>query len=199
MPRIELGSKFYLFLHDESGVANNYGDREVHLLISAHGGYMNLFGPLKSSQFQVPRWCRLHFYASHGASISDPSITGIAKGQYQVSETYEPQDLITDYELSKYQGSHNSAGETYDSITSAISRNNWNVEQGVQSATRNFGFYFDVLTVRNRQFQSDPKLSDVLAALDQAGRRYENIHCSFCRSKMFGDSPTESATAFGAA
>jgi hypothetical protein len=199
MPQIELGSKFYLFLHDETGVANNYGDREVHLLISAHGGYMNLFGPLRSAQIRVPRWCRLNFYADHGASLSDPSVGGIAKGQYQVSESYEPQDLITDYELSKYQGSHNSAGETYATIKTAIDINNYNVGLGNQSQTRNFGFYFDVLTVRNRRFRSDPSLSDVFTALDQAGRRYENIHCSFCRSKMFGSSPTQSATAFGTA
>ncbi len=190
--QIPLGEKFYLFTP-----ANDFNAEEDHLLISAHGGYTNLKGPLGTSSFEVPKWVQLHFYASHGNSLNDPTVYGIMKGQVQVKETSGPGTRVTNYSLSKYQGRHGSANETYGSIGGNIDQNVGVVDDiGRFNLSRNFGFRFSVLTVRNRRFRSDPSLSDALAALATAGYRFENIHCSFCRSSMFG-SGTESAAVYG--
>ncbi len=193
--RIVLGSKFYLFRNNEGG----FNAAEDHLLISAHGGYMDLWGPLKSNIIRVPEWTQLYFYAAHGSTIRDPGVYNILKGNFQVSETVGSGGSVTNYELSKYQGSHGNENETYASISANIDQNN-GVLEDVQSGankSRNYAFRFDVLTVRNRRFRSDPTLSDVFAALAENNYRYENIHCSFCRSPMFGRSGDASAQRWG--
>jgi len=197
--QIALGEKFYLF------TANGFDRETDHLIISAHGGYWNLFGPLGSSSIPVPDWTRLHFYAAHGSTISDPEIYPLMRGDYQVSETVSPGSRVTDYTLSKYQGRHGNRNETYTSIDRHIDRNidhlSYIAEQAALgvSSQRNFGFRFHVLTVRNRWFQFSPTLSEALATLDRGGWRYENIHCSFCRNPMLSFSPpSANATPFGA-
>jgi len=118
--KIPLGEKYYLFKHSDGPVDPSTD----HLLISAHGGYMNLFGPLGSKHITVPSWTQLHFYGGHGATLQDPSVYGIMKGDFQVLETQGPGTTVTNYELSKYQGKHNTGGtETYGSISDNIDRN----------------------------------------------------------------------------
>ncbi len=195
MAQIELGSKFYIFAPDDS-----FNAEEDHLLISAHGGYLNLRGPLGTRQIRVPSWTQLYFYADHGSTIQDPGVYNIIKGEYQVSETKGPGAFVTDYSLSKYQGRHGGGdGETYASISDQVGRNA-GVLKDVASGSnkgRNFAFKFHVLTVRNRRLRSDPDLSDVFAALTSAQRQYQNIHCSFCRSPMLGQSGDAAAKKFG--
>ncbi len=119
MARIELGSRFYIFAPDDS-----FNAAEDHLLISAHGGYMNLFGPLGRNQIRVPAWTQLYFYADHGSTIQDPGVYNIMKGEYQVSETKGPGSVVTDYALSKFQGRHGGGeDETYAKISEQVSRN----------------------------------------------------------------------------
>ncbi|MCA9543661.1 MAG: hypothetical protein KC613_04705 [Myxococcales bacterium] len=179
-----------------------------HLLISAHGVFVQelaFFGrPLST---RVPAWCQLHFYAPHGDSILDPTVPAILSGSYQVFETIRPGSPVVDYRLSKYQGRHGSVNETYESITENLRANEAVLDTIQQQAAKgraikfgpNFAFHFDVLTIRNRWWMKasvGEKLSDVLQALATAGYRYENIHCSFCRSPMIGGG-TSSATRFG--
>lgn len=195
--QISLGDRFYLFADDA------FDSETDHLIISAHGGYSNLFGPLGSKSTKVPDWTQLHFYAGHGNSIIDPGIYDLMKGNHQTKETSGPGSRVTNYTLSKYQGRHGNADETYDSLKNNVRRNidrlDYIDEQAALGTAldRNFGFRFHVLTVRNRRFKSDPRLSDALAALDRAGRRYENIHCSFCRSPIYGSSGSERAAQYG--
>jgi hypothetical protein len=195
MARIELGERFYIFAPDDS-----FDAADDHLLISAHGGYMNLFGPLGRNQIRVPAWTQLYFYADHGSTIQDPGVYNIMKGEYQVSETKGPGSVVTDYSLSKYQGRHGGGDdETYAKISEQVTRNA-SVLADVGSGKnkgRNFAYKFHVLTVRNRRLRSDPDLSDVLAALTAAQRQYQNIHCSFCRSPMLGSSGDAAAKKFG--
>ena len=47
----------------------------------------------------------------------------------------------------------------------------------------------DVITIRNRFWVSDPKLSDVLIKLSENGYNYDEIHCNFCRGGGEGYSP----------
>jgi len=195
MAQIDLGGRFYIFAPDDS-----FDAAEDHLLISAHGGYMNLKGPLGAKQIQVPGWTQLYFYADHGSTIQDPGVYNVMKGEYQVSETKGPGSFVTDYSLSKYQGRHGGGdGETYASISDQVSRNSKVLEDVGSGRTkgRNFAFKFHILTVRNRRLKSDPDLSDVFAALTTANRQYQNIHCSFCRSPMLGRSGEASAKKFG--
>jgi hypothetical protein len=61
---------------------------------------------------------------------------------------------------------------------------------------RNFAFEFDVLTIRNRwHHKLGVSFSTVLDTLVRDGHRYDQIHCSFCRWRPFGD--TVSAVNFG--
>lgn len=188
--QIALGEKFYLFKHDNKDTIN---PAEDHLLVTAHGGYMDVRGPLGSKNFKVPSWTQLHFYGAHGLSLLDPGVYDIMKGEYQVSETAGPGDSVTNYELSKYQGRHGNINETYTSISANIQTNLNRLDVN----SRNFAFIFDVLTVRNRILRSDPSLKDMLNELDSHGYRYENIHCIFCRSPMVADSGSTSAKRFG--
>lgn len=202
MAQVPVGDKFYLFRHDTNRPVDPASD---HLLISAHGGFLNLGGPLGSKNFSVPAWARLHFYAPHGSTIANPGIYDIMKGEYQVLESAGPGDRITNYGLSKFQGRHGDPNETYTSIGQDVARNADQLSYQEEIMTsgrakgpgRNFAFNFDVLTIRNRRLRSDPTLKEALDTLDRHGFRYENIHCSFCRSPMLGDSPGAAARAFG--
>jgi hypothetical protein len=202
MAQIPVGEKFYLFRQDATRRVDPATD---HLLITAHGGYMNLGGPLGSSNLTVPSWTRLHFYAPHGSTIANPGIYDIMKGEYQVLESAGPGDSVTNYSLSKFQGRHGDASETYQSISKDVARNadQLSYQQEIMTSGnakgpgRNFAFNFDVLTVRNRRLCADPSLKEALETLARHGYRYENIHCSFCRSGMLGDSPGAAARKFG--
>ncbi len=202
MAQIPVGDKFYLFRHDPQRPVDPATD---HLLITAHGGYMNVNGPLGSKTFTVPGWTRLHFYAPHGSTIANPGIYDIMKGEYQVLESAGPGSQVTNYELSKFQGRHGDANETYESIGKDVARNADQLSYQEEIMTsgrakgpgRNFAFNFDVLTIRNRVLRSDPTLKEALETLGRQGFRYENIHCSFCRSGMVGDSPSAAARKFG--
>ena len=199
--QISLGSKYYIFKHDNS---DKISPTEDHLLITAHGGYASKGGVFskKTKQFKVPGWCQLYFYGDHTFTLKDPKIYPIMKGEYQVKMTIPSGGMVMDYELSKYQGKHGNKDETYDSIKSNIDQNNKAVTgddfEYRNKQSRNYQYSFDVLTVRNRVGSGDPTLSELLKALDQGGFRYENIHCSFCRSDMsVDDSPSMSATKWG--
>ncbi|MGD1927152.1 MAG: putative adhesin [Paracoccaceae bacterium] len=207
--KIELGDKFYLFRH---GNNPKIDPAEDHLLITAHGGYADALGPLKGTgNVKVPDWCQLYYYASHGSTLSDPGLSDIMRGKYQVKEVKASGVSVHNYELSKFQGKHGGGEiENYAAISKCIDYasnkavNPKYVSPGKMglpaSSHSNFAFKFDVLTVRNRKFKSDPSLSDVFAALKQHGYRYENIHCSFCRSNMrpFTKSSSQSAQQWGA-
>lgn len=201
--RLAIGNSLYLHRAKAGPVTPGH-----HLLISAHGVFLQelgLFGrPLRT---RVPAWTQLHFYAPHGDSILDPTVPAILAGDFQVFETIRPGSPVVDYRLSKYQGRHGSVNETYASITNNLDANEAVLDAIQQAAAKgraikrgpNFAFHFDVLTIRNRWWMKGSlgeKLSDVLGALQGAGYRYENIHCSFCRSPVIGGG-TSSATRFG--
>ncbi len=116
--------------------------------------------------------------------------------------------LYLHYLLSKYQGRHANERETYEMLQATV-RSNSGFLAGVHDLlaaqderksravkramdSRSFAFHFDVLTIRNRYrgFAAPlgVRLSWVLGELDRCGYRYEQIHCSFCRSKPRGGS-----------
>ena len=116
-----------------------------------------------------------------------------------------------DYELSKYTNTgakkkHNTMSENYASVggmdarfatgrenaEAALAtladlppdvRGNYEAQFRQQTAVaRLYGeLRMDIITLRNRFWHSDPKLSWVLTELWAKGYEYDTIHCSFCR------------------
>lgn len=194
MPQqVAIGSDIYLHRPDRP-----FNAEEFHLLISAHGAAIG-------TRFDVPDWANLHFYGRHGAAVIDPGFREIIRGDYQVMESATGGVQCSNYLLSKYQGRHGNARETYESLQREVQSNTLFLEQAHQAMalgderrgrpfrrvlnSHNFNFHFDVLTVRNRwNIILGITLSSVLQQLEANGYRYEQIHCSFCRWRPFGGS-----------
>jgi hypothetical protein len=146
----------------------------------------------------VPAWTRLWFYAPHKMVLTDPGLGSVIEGKAVPCEFAEPGDPVNDYVLSKFQ-SKKAGGESYGSIQSTLgqaavkSTHNQGVSQFSAEERQKRGYIvypkdiiekyqeYDILTIRNRRFTPDPKLSDVLSRLFTHNRKYANIHCSFCR------------------
>src|SRR5690348_15019266 len=102
---IAIGSKLYLFKSKSNS---------TDCLISAHGGYYKT-----TKSFEVPLGCSVLFYGEHHKTLSDPGIK-LADTHAKPVETVGPGKDCLNYVLSKYQGSHNKAGETYEKIAGRI-------------------------------------------------------------------------------
>jgi hypothetical protein len=117
------------------------------------------------------------------------SLMGIMDGTAVETESFTEGQSCPDYELSKIQASDkgvlggrasNYLGErnamTYEDVGKFMKHDNQDEK--------------DVVTIRNRLFQSDKTLSGVLALLSEHGHTYRHIHCCFCRSaKWMGSKP----------
>lgn len=88
------------------------------VIISAHGGFSR-----RTESFRLPHWVRgLYLYGPHGAVLMDPGIASLSN-EIHAFEVKRGGDTIPNYELSKYQGKHNSSGaETYESITTLVGK-----------------------------------------------------------------------------
>lgn len=128
----------------------------------------------------------------------------------QVEEEIDSGNFSPDYSLSKYQGRHGAAGETYQTLGALVDRTRAaiaggrpamppipadapqfmidNARQGLQSLIGEYEnlLPFDFLTIRNRGVVSGTNLKTVLETLDESGVRYPYIFCSFCRGVLFG-------------
>jgi len=190
--RIEIGRNLYL-THGDEGMSD-------YLLISAHG--------LSSGRpFVVPAWTRLHYYAPRDRFlVMDMSKFNLSA---VVEEEIDGGNHSPDYLLSKYQGRHGAAGETYaslgvmvDQVRNAIAAgptappaipanigpNLRNQLLSNHRATYENLLPFDILTIRNRSVFKGGSLagiplSEVLAAVG-AVHRYAYICCSFCRGSI---------------
>ena len=182
MPKQELGSTMYLI----TKAANTYSPI---LVISAHGG----IDQKKEPQFTVP-FGTLHFYSVHGKVTDDLGIRNFIFGgrATQRSESIGTGRLSYDYSLSKYQGKHGGSpgkpAETYESIEDAqnyVDQFNELLLQAGDKAPKGAqpAVDFDVLTVRNRWWNTDVTLSSALRAVQKVNK-YQDIHCYFCRSYM---------------
>jgi hypothetical protein len=189
---IPIGSKLYLFKSKSNS---------TDCLISAHGGYYK-----ESRTFQVPNGVTLYFYGEHKKVLSDPGIKlADTKAKY-VERVGEGQKCVN-YILSKYQGKHNKAGETYEKIADRIAFQDKSLgdifkmittTQNEKLATKGLGMILDsqsmsVVTIRNRWFASDVNLLEVISAVRKVLPGIKNFHCSFCRS-LVGDPNPETST-----
>ncbi len=169
----KIGSgKFYLFRN--STLQTDY------LIISSHGA------AIAGQEAWKPNFETIfYFNQSYGATASGSPprmMNRVIHGDK--IETIPSSGLVGDYVLSKFQDYHDSAGskkewklmkkhnpqleyeETYEKIIGYVN----------QSDPK-----FDVLTIRNRWFSSESKLSTVCNTLTKKGLRYSNIICLFCR------------------
>ncbi|MEO0558470.1 MAG: putative adhesin [Bacteroidota bacterium] len=184
-----VGNNYYLF---KSPVPTS------ECLISAHGGHG------RERHFVVPPGVTLHFYAFHGFIQSDPGINFLTDNPIP-KETIKglagQQVKCHDYGLTKYQGRHNTQGETYGSIQNKVNRTARNIKSSTEAFVRyvskggsdeknidamlaTMGSYrpIDIVTVRNRTFSGERMLSDLIQKVRIASPGTNVFHCSFCRS-----------------
>jgi hypothetical protein len=173
-------------------------------VISAHGGKTFINGMATAPP------CRLAYYSPHGDPLNDP---GLEKVLARLVEPYEwiESRQSQDYDLSKYTNTnkdtkdHNKNNESYESVGAIADMFAGKHEdfrlmneaaqgpRGTAQMRATAAFYeeryrefgMDIITIRHRRFQSDPKLSWVLQTLWAYGYDYEEVHCSFCRG-FFG-------------
>jgi hypothetical protein len=185
MPKLELGKTMYLFTRSSEVTFSNI------LVISAHGGIAKKSLPT----YQVPVGVTLQFYSKHGTPTADFGIHNFATGGKvkQQTDSVTGGNLAYDYELSKYQGKHSKAEETYESIEKAQKYPSEYQrlcddaaaeakKKGVDMPKLEYqATDFDVLTIRNRMFGGGVTLSVAVdAALEK--HAYTMVHCYFCRS-----------------
>ncbi len=164
--------KFYLFRH--STLQTNY------LIISSHGAV------IAGKEAWKPNFTtNFHFNQSYGASAAGSPqhmMNRVIHGDK--IETIPSTGLVGDYVLSKFQDYHDTAG----------SKKEWKIMKQAnpqleyeESYADIVGYVdksdpaFDILTIRNRWFSSESKLSTVCNTLMKKGLIYSNIICLFCR------------------
>ena len=187
--KMNLGENMYIFL-----ASNRHNEIADNLVISAHGGIRKKNSP----QFTVPNNFVLQFYSDHGKVTDDFGLHNFANGgrNSQMRGLLGPNNQCYDYDLSKYQGRHNNANESYESIMSnqklpeerrrgqfhQLNNVRDILDQGMQFPEVKKYTDFDVLTIRNRFGSGGVKLSEALRMLVDRNLYYRVVHCYFCRS-----------------
>ncbi len=183
--RTSVGDKLYLFKSTENA---------TDCLISAHGGYYK-----QNRSFTVPNGVQLLFYGEHKKVLADPGLKMMhqVKGLEVVDTFAGGSKDCPDYILSKYQGSHNTNNETYESILAEIGIEDTKhakvSARGASGAAQlKWVGAMSVLTIRNRFLRADLNLSYVIKEAVAAMPTLTTFHCSFCRG-LIGDDNAETA------
>lgn len=168
-------------------------------LVSAHGGTMG-----GNVLFDVPAGISVLFYTFHGFSLIDPGLA-LAKARPDPKERVDGPGKSHDYFLSKYQGRHGKANETYDDIEHAVrdeakrtldargkvrqlkSAGATGPKLAMAQSKVDTSHPFSVVTIRNRFFSGAVRLSDVVRQVQVVAPEIRVFHCSFCRTSMAHD------------
>jgi hypothetical protein len=195
--RITVGRYVYLFKSSTN---------LVDCVITAHGGYI-----FENRAFTVPKDVTLKFFAEHGNTLTDPGMKNLMAqlADAKPVETLTSGQTCKNYLLSKYQGRHGAADETYESIMRDIERadttrmnfqgdigkaalkgNDRGVQVLLKGLARNSGA--SVITIRNRwDVLAGVPLAEVIRDVRKVAPSLHNFYCSFCRSDMFvAEQPT---------
>ena len=163
--RYEIGDRLYLFVNKNRQAAT--------CMINSHGS-QRVF----NNTFVVPDGTDVRFYAPDGSLlvsersrrtreepiVTDVSLEHIALGRAQPYEDPIPAgEKCKDYNLTKYEGEDTVLG--YD-IAHFLNGN-----EGAR----------DIVTLRHRIGRPDYTLAKTIRSLREAGLRYTEIHCCFCR------------------
>ncbi|MEZ8826411.1 putative adhesin [Vibrio amylolyticus] len=179
----EIGRHLYLWSKSKGKATSK------HLIISAHGCTSSK-KPIKLKYGQ-----NFSFYCEHGFTQGGAmDIRKLASGYVEPRQVISNSALDYDYVLSKYQSSTES--ETYAYIAKgmhdleAYYRDVLKLDDDtVQSFLMQHSgtVQMDVLTIRNRSCGTAPTFYETVKAVQEAGLKYDHIHCSFCRG--FADKP----------
>jgi hypothetical protein len=174
-------------------------------LISAHGGTAG-----GNALFDVPAGVTVNFYTFHGFSLMDPGLA-LARTRPKPKEQIAGPGKSHDYFLSKYQGRHGGANETYDDIDGAIraeAKRTLDVrgklrqlkgagvtgpKLAMAQGNVDAAHPFSVVTIRNRFFSGAVRLSDVVRQVRVVAPELRVFHCSFCRTSMQHDAGLSTA------
>ena len=175
------------------------------VVISAHGGIARING------MEAAPDCNLVFYSPHGHILNDPSLSAVIAGSIESCETLassqSPDYDLSKYTNSGAEHKHNKTGENYAMVgkldeqfaqshknhskhvemladlivDDSRAQNIKHLEQQIKLAEMYDGLSMDIVTIRNRFWHKDPKLSEVLKILWDNGYEYKEVHCNFCR------------------
>ncbi len=140
----------------------------------------------------------MRFYSEDTFCVLDPGFKNVYYNEAVPREILSEGDECFDYCLSKYQGRHSSAGETYSLIAQTIARSfaaretsaaqlKKATEQGNDRAKRSLARAVAanktpaVVTVRNRLFKADLPLTQVMGLVKEVSPDLTVFDCSCCR------------------
>ncbi len=181
-----VSDRLYLFkAHDDSKTC----------IISAHGGREKK----NAGVFRVPADTVLRFYAEDTFCVLDPGFKEFYYKEAVPREILSEGDECFDYCLTKYQGRHNTQGESYSMIAQTIAKAFAARETGAAQLKKAMEKGASdkvkrtlanavavnktpaVVTVRNRQFKADLTLSQVIGLVKAVSPEMTVFDCSFCR------------------
>ena len=152
-------------------------------IISAHGETAFINDTFPQGTYSLVYFC------PHKSNLVDPGLVKFWEYKVVAEEPPTTSPFGQDYLLTKYQGKHNKAGETYDLIES------------LDTSTR---VGPDIITVSNDKSiwgmiaGSDIKLSALIAMVFEKKFDYKRFHCAFCRgtAPMLWDDPTHNPVVY---
>jgi hypothetical protein len=168
-------------------------------LISAHGGYKK-----STKTFNLKAGLTVKFYGVHNKVLGDPGLGVMEKNPKVVNSHPNPDgEAVLDYILSKYQGTHSSANETYDKIAATLASETHQMKiylknkDYVEKHPAIKAIYealkaVHVITIRNRFMHANVNLSTVIEEITKFDSTIKTFHCSFCRS-LIGDANPETS------
>lgn len=154
-------------------------------LISSHGGEALING-----MANVNAAIRLHFYVPHNFMLREQHFENAILNRQQPIERNRNARLSQDYRLAKAQYSTQAKFE-------AVAQDRRPREPELYRHFAEFAYgdddddvpplaaaRTDLVTIRRRTFSRNPKLSEVLTTLWQAGYQYTQVYCLFCRGNQ---------------
>jgi hypothetical protein len=170
-------------------------------LISAHGGYYKNQKTFKLSD--IASNLRVVFYGDHNKVLQDPGLGILSRNPTIVDDHPTDGNDVLDYVLSKYQGRHSSANETYKTIGDKLKNDSAQIQSyrdqmDYVNSNPSIRKIYDslaschVVTIRNRWNKSDVSLKYVINAVHNYMSSITSFHCSFCRS-LIGDPNPETS------
>jgi hypothetical protein len=170
-------------------------------LISAHGGTASKLDT--KARAKLPP-VKVVFYGPHGSTLQNPQPYRVATGLQNAYEVCDASELTHDYDLGKSQGTHQSASGVVESSRNTgesyayLGRDIHDYANYMTAAfngrpprelSDTFGreIKMDFVTIRHRSIFRAITLIEVIQKVCDAGFRYKQFHCIFCRGE--GDKP----------
>jgi hypothetical protein len=160
--------------------------KNTKAVISAHGAQT-----WATSGFKVPTNVKLWFYQPNGYLLQDPGLINVIYDEVKPLNPAVEGGKCQDYVLTKYQGAkHGSEAESYKNIPAFGITETELTELGFTKeqleTMKRPRDDLDIITIRNRTWHSSPTLKEVINMTHNAGYKYSEYFCSFCRGPWMG-------------